>query len=1060
MSGFLSNLWKTLSVRVLLLAGLLLWGGVESAFAQSTLRGTVTDPEGMPLIGATVVIKETNRGTTTDVNGHYSIDVAQGNTLVFTYIGLETQELKVSSGMTTLDVKMKEDASALEEVVVVGYGTQRKASLTGSVAQISGEELLTGPATNVSSMLAGKLTGISSVQESGQPGADQAEIVIRGSIYGATYIVDGMPRSISDLDPNEIETISVLKDAAAAAVYGLSGAGGVVLVTTKRGKIGAPKITYNGSVGASFNTNFPEFLDGPGYAYWYNRALEMDGKQPIFSKQDVANMIAGTNGWGNTNWIEETFGTGINNQHSVTASGGTEKMNYFASLGYLGQKGNIDNFSYKRYNARVNVGAQIAKNLHFQMNLAGQIGDKRQPGLQAGGSWSDQMYEWEIPWYSIAEQAIYAHPYLPIKQDGLYTGSITRHGNAYNPLAAIYESGNYQTESTSVQSNFNLKWNLPWVEGLSLGVTGAYDRTINTNKNLSTPYYLQAEVLPSQLGANPMQYSGQQIDPRQNTENKLHESMSQSRQLVGQFNISFDRTFAEKHEVKVLALMEVRDNKSNSFGAYGSKLDFIELPELNNTQVDSSIAKPVYGSSGHTRSAGFVARLNYAFDNRYLVELAGRYDGSYKFAGMNGSRWGFFPSASIGWRISNERFFEDARDVINELKIRASAGEVGADASVPAYSFLSRLSFNSGYPGIIGGSTVNGLYTSAVANPDLTWERSRSFNVGFDLRMWEGKLGMEVDYFYTYTYDMLTASSGYPPSMGGYYPTYVNDNQEIDTKGIEFTISHDNQVGDFKYGVRFNMSWARTRYLKYPDPIGTPSYQLHAGKSVYSQMALVAEGLFQTEEEIENSAWVDGIRPSLGDIKYRDMDGDGVIDAWKDQAFVGRTNRPELTAGLNLYASWKGIDLSMFFTGGAMFDAQLTGTYYNWVQDNTPFTKLFKDGANAPRFLAENSWTPENTDALYPRLSIDRANDNNGLASTYWYRDGKYIRLKTMQLGYTFPKKWMSRLGISEFRIFVEGSNLFTLTGLPEGVDPEAPGVNLGYYPQQRTVMGGISLTF
>ncbi len=1054
------SLWKTLTGKVLLLATLLVWGGIQSAWAQTTVRGTVTDPEGLPLIGATVVVEETNRGTTTNVNGEYSIDAAQGSTLVFTYIGLTTQKIKVASGMTTLDVQMKEDASALEEVVVVGYGTQRKASLTGSVAQISGEELMTGPATNVSSMLAGKLTGISSVQESGQPGADQAEIVIRGSIYGATYIVDGMPRSIADLDPNEIETISVLKDAAAAAVYGLSGAGGVVLVTTKRGKIGAPKITYNGSVGGSFNANFPEFLDGPGYAYWYNRAMELDGKEPVFSQQDVANMIAGTNGWGNTNWIAETFGTGVNNQHSVTASGGTEKMNYFASLGYLGQKGNIDNFSYKRYNARVNVGAQIAKNLHFQMNLSGQIGDKRQPGLSAGGSWSDQMYDYEIPWYSIAEQAIFAHPYLPIKHNGQYVASMNNHSQPYNPVAAINESGKYQTETTALQSNFNLKWDLPWVEGLSLALTGAYDRTISTNKNLTTPYYMIAEVRPSQLGAEPLQYGGTVVDPRGYTQNKLHESMTQSKQLVGQFSINFDRTFNEKHEVKVLALAEVRDYKSNYFGAYGAGLDFMELPELDNTKVDSSIAKPVYGMSDHTRSAGFVARVNYAFDNRYLVEVAGRYDGSYKFAGMNGSRWGFFPSASLGWRMSNEAFFENARDVINELKIRVSAGEVGADASVPAYSFLSRLSFTSGYPAIIGGSLANGLYTSSVANPDLTWERSRSFNVGFDLRMWEGKLSLEADYFYTYTYDMLAASSGYPPSMGGYYPTYVNDNQEIDTKGVEFTIGHDNQVGDFSYGVRLNMSWARSRYLKYPDAIGTPSYQLHAGKSVYSQKALIAEGLFQTEEEIDNAAWVDGVRPSLGDIKYRDLDGDGVIDPWKDQAFVGRANRPELTAGLNLYAAWKGIDLSMFFTAGAMFDAQLTGTYYNWAQDNTPFTKLFKDGANSPRYLAENSWTPEHTDAEYPRLSINRANDNNGLTSTFWYRDGKYLRLKTMQIGYTFPKKWMSRLGISELRIFAEGSNLFTWTGLPEGVDPEAPGVNLGYYPQQRTIMGGISLTF
>lgn len=1059
MREFLSQLGKSLMTKAALTTWALLLLCVGHSYAQSTIRGKVTDEQGAPLVGVTVMVENTNKGAMTNLDGEYSIEVPAGGTLEFSYIGMVSQRHPIASGQTTLDIKLVEDAAKLDEVVVVGYGTQRRASLTGSVAQIKGEELLTGPATNVSSLLGGRLTGVSSVQESGQPGKDQAALIIRGSIYSATYIVDGMPRSIDDIDPNDIETVSVLKDAAASAVYGLSGAGGVVLITTKRGKIGAPKITYSGSVGGSFNTNFPEFLDGPGYAYWYNKALEMDGKAPIFSKQDVDNMINGTNGWGNTNWVKEVFGTGINNQHSITASGGTEKMNYFASLGYMGQKGNIDNFSYKRYNARVNIGAQFSKNLRFEMGLAGQIGDKRQPGLEAGGSWSSAVGEYAIPWYSIAEQTIFAHPYLPTEIDGVYVGSLNRHDYAYNPLAAIYESGEFKNQVTSLQSNVSLTWNLPWVQGLSLKVSGAYDTSISESKNLSTPYYLMAEVKPTVLSADAKAYKGLQLDPRGNDKINLQEGLYKTSQLVGQFSLNFERQF-DKHDVKALALMEIRDNKVNNFGAYGTGLDFVELPELSNTKPNTQMANPIYGSSDHTRSAGLVVRLNYAYDNRYLVELAARYDGSYKFAGMNGSRWGLFPSASFGWRISNESFFENARSVVDDLKIRFSVGEVGADGSVPAYSFLSRLSFTGGYPGVIGGSTVNGLYTSSVANPYLTWERSLSYNAGFDAKLWNGKLGVEFDFFYTYTYDMLTASSGYPPSMGGYYPTYVNDAQEIDTKGVEVTISHDNKVGDFRYGVRLNMSWAHTRYLKYPDAIGTPSYQLHAGKSVYSQLALIAEGLYQSEEEIDNSAWVDGIRPSLGDIKYRDMDGDGVIDAWKDRAFVGRANRPAFTAGLNLYAEYKGIDLSMLFTAGAMFDAQLTGVYYNWVMDNTPFTKIFKDGANAPRYLAENSWTPENRDAKYPRLSIERANDNNGLTSTYWYRDGKYLRLKTMQIGYTLPKKWMSHLGIEKLRVYIEGSNLFTWTGLPEGVDPESPGVNMGYYPQQRTVMGGVSLTF
>ena len=1057
MKAFFKDLFS--SARFMAAVCAFMVSGLGSIMAQTTLTGKVSDNNGNPLPGVTVMVVGTTNGALTDSDGVYSISVENGDELEFSCLGMTTVR-QVYNGQKTIDVNLSEDNLYLNEVVVVGYGAMRRESLTGSVSQVQGEEILKGPATNVSSVLAGKLTGVSSVQESGQPGQDQASLRIRGSLYDVKYIVDGIPRDIDDIDPNEIESISILKDAAAAAVYGLGGAGGVIIVTTKSGTVGDTRISYTGSGGVSMNANFPEFLDGPGYAYYYNRALELDGLSPRFSQEDVQSMIDGTNGYGNTDWIGATFGTGINTQHNVSVSGGTEKVRYFASLGYLHQKGNVDNFNYTRYNARINLDANIAKNLVFKFGIAGQVGDQRTPGLQAGGSWNADTQESALQYYSVAEQAIYAHPYLPMYYEGDYVGSYEGHGRYYNPIAAANESGKYKTVTTSIQTTATLQWNLPWVKGLNLKFTGSYDKTFEVAKNLSTPYYMRGENFSQSLGNGTQTYSSGLVeDPRGSGDVKLVEGLAQTQQMVGQGSINYERTFG-KHDVKALALVEFTDWKYNNFGAKGKGLDFVELPELGQVnEADEDSGLPVYGSSSQSRSVGFVARLNYAYDSRYLVEFSGRYDGSYKFAGnVKGSRWGFFPSVSLAWRMSNEPFFEPAKSVLNDLKIRASFGEVGTD-NISAFNFLSRLG-NAGYTAIFNGTPVYGWQTSSVANPLLTWERQRSVNAGFDAIFWQRKLGIEFDAFYTYTYDILAGTTGYPASMGGYYPTYSNNNA-IDNRGVEITLSHDNRVGDFEYGARLTISWARAKYVKYADAYGTPSYQQVTGSLVNSDLILIADGLFQTEEEIDASPWYDDKRPQLGDIKYRDIDGDGVIDAWKDRTYSGRSNRPELTGGLSLYAAWKGIDLSLMFTGGALFDVALTGIYYNGAMDSTPFTKIFKSEANAPVYLAEGSWTPENPNAEYPRLSVNRSTGgDNTLASTFWYRDGKYLRLKTAQIGYTFPDKWMKAIGVQQLRVFVEGGNLFTWSGLPKGIDPEAPGVNLGYYPQQRTVMGGLSITF
>ncbi|MEN6618198.1 MAG: TonB-dependent receptor [Rikenellaceae bacterium] len=1044
-------------MRAMLLTLFMLAICASGAYAQVSVRGTISDPKGDPISGAIVVVKNTKTYTSSNMAGEYIIIAKDGDVLEFSFLGMITQQIPYV-GQAVINVVMKEEVSKLDEIIVVGYGTQQKSSLTGSISQIKGSELLKTPATNISSILGGRVAGLSSVQESGQPGADFAGLRIRGSRAGITYIVDGMPRSINEIDPSDIESVSVLKDASSSAVYGLQSAGGVIIITTKKGKVGAARINYKGSYGVSLNANYPEFLNGPGYAYWYNKASVLDGNQPVFTQDQVDKMKNSDpdDGWGNTDWIGETFKTGSTRQHNITIDGGNDRVRYFISLGYLDQQGNVKNFNYKRYNLRSNVDAKIAKNLKMTFGIAGNIGDTRTPGYGAGGSSGIGA---SVSWLSVAEQAAFAHPYLPMEINGVPVASRNAYNNAINPIAAAELSGKNKSVTTAIQTNISLQWDLPWVKGLNLKFTGAYDHSGTVSKNFSTPYNVLLETIPSSTTSD-ISYA-LTTDARNATDRSLGEGYSQWSRLVSQSSINYANTFG-KHNVDAMLLMESRDYKSNKFAAYGKGFYFAELPELDMARVPAD--NPISGSSDANRSVGFVGRVKYDYDNRYLAEFTGRYDGSYKFSGnIGGKRWGFFPSLSLGWRISNEEFFRDAVDFIDNLKIRASVGVLGSDPVSP-YAFLSTMNFigSGGNPTpqvVLNGQPQNALMTTAVANPYLTWERMIAYDLGFDASMWNGKLGVEFDVFYNYTYDILGAQSSMPGSMGGYYTTYVNNNS-VDSKGIDLMLSHENKFGDFFYGAKLNLSWARTRYIKYQDSPNTPDYAKSTGKSPWAMAGLVADGLFQSEEEIDNSPYIVGARPRPGDIKYKDLNGDGVISYSQDRALVGKTNRPELTAGLDLHGSWKGIDFSTLFTAGAICEISLTGTYYNYNDDNTIFTKPFKAGANAPVYLVEQAWRPDNTNGSFPRLSINTPNTNNAYASTFWFRDGKYLRMKSAQIGYTLPKKLTNRISCENLRFFVEGTNLFTLSGLPAGIDPERPGVTNGYYPQQRTFMGGLTITF
>ena len=1056
----------------LLVSLIFLMGGAALSYAQPTLKGKVTDADGLPLPGVAVMVSGTTNGTLTDENGNYELSgLKTGDEVLFTSMGMGDQTFTCDGNLTRLNVTMSEDATFLQETIVVGYGVQKKSSMTSAVSAIKGDELLKAPSTNVSQLIAGKLSGVSSVQESGEPGLDQASLRIRGSQYGAKYVVDGFPADdINDIDPYDIESISVLKDGASAAVYGLQAANGIIIITTKKGQSGKPKITYNATLGASMNANFPEFMDGPEFAYYYNVADMMDAMargdiqspeeyQPYFTSEQVAMMTNGdpTDGWDNVDYIKKVFKTGFTQKHNVTVSGGNETSKYFASFGYLGQDGNIDNFTYDRYNVRTNVESQFAKYFKFTMGLSGVFSNRQTPGFSSGGSDTGN----EAGWLSIPKMTIMMHPYLPETYQGKYTGVIPNNLSVVNsPLPAIYDSGYKKTRGLDVSANTSLTFDVPGVKGLQLKASGAFDYGATMNKNLDTPF---AEKVMVYKNGTWSEYG----DPRQNegTGYSLGEGTSYYQRMTGQAGVTYSNTFG-KHFIELLALGELNTYQSNSHAAYAKLLPFAELPELSFGQPTDG---PISGSSNAWRSAGYVFRARYNWDERYLAEFTGRYDGSYKFAGMRSTRWGFFPSASAAWNISKEPWMAGAT-YLDDLKVRGSVALLGNDLATSAYMYLKTFSPSSdviyGQYGA-GSTTVNpSYYDNGVPNVDLTWEKQLSYNVGFDFSMWNGKLSMEVDAFYNYVYDMLTAQgSGYPPSMGGYYMSYINQNA-YDVRGVDVMVSHRNNFllggKPFQYGISATLTYAKNRWVIYPDEPNVDSIRKVVGTSLDAFYVWVADGLYTSQEEIDNSSWYNDYAPNIGDIKYVDLNGDGKINEVGDKARIGRSNRPQLTYGLNLDFAWNGLDFNAQFTGGALFDISLTGTYYNGNDDNTIWTQTFKEGANSPLFLVENAYSVYNTDGTFPRITLaNQGKQNaNGLASTFWLRDGTYVRLKSAQLGYTFPHKWTEKIRVEGLRVFVEGQNLFTIDGLPDGIDPESPGVNNGYYPQQRLLMGGITLTF
>lgn len=1004
------------------------------------VQGVVRDASGAPLPGVSVILEGTRIGAATDLDGRYELAVPERGVLLFSQIGLMDQKIAVD-GRNLINVVMEEDTYHLDEVVVVGYGVQKKAHLTGSVAAVGNAEIVKTVSSNVSQALVGKLPGIITKQSSGAPGADNVMMLVRGQSSwkqgGPLTLVDGTERPIGSLDPSDIESITVLKDAASCAVYGMRGADGVILVTTKKGSEGKATVHYRGTMTVQRSTTLPKMMNGTQYMQYYNLARVMDGLTPHFTDEEIAATCNGDpeDGLENTDWTADIYRPTFMQRHSASVSGGSDRVRYYVSGGYMRQNGIIEGMKNERKNFRANIDAKPGNNWRIAVNVGGSFNDYARPGSY---SVDEQGY------LSLFNLFLYSYPFVPKTYKGQPAGAWRL--SCHNPEYGPQHSGGIKQQNTRIETSGTIEYTFPFIKGLKASMFGSYDWADADGSALSQEYMIMQYMF------NEKQYKYTKAGDFVKG-GSFSRTDTKDRQTVLRPSLSWERSFG-KHEAAALLLYEATLKEHSTFSA--GRWNF-SLPGLYELDLADKSTMTNSGSSKKAAWAGYIGRLNYSYAQKYLAELSFRYDGSYLFAKEN--RWGFFPSASLGWVISEEDFFKSAITWVDFLKLRLSAGILGSDHVKP---WQFRKQYALGIAAVAFGdkpASQQTLYNN-LSYPfrELTWEKTRIYNLGVDFNAWKGLLGVQLDVFYKYTYDILQGLSAvYPPSLGGHYPS-VSNTGAADDRGFELVLTHRNKIGDFHYDLNANITFARNRILSRTQPDNTHPWQNILGGQIGDIYGFHALGLYQTQEQLDQAPKPVAETPRLGYIMYEDFDGDGKITS-NDYVRIARSEYPQMMFSLIGSAQYKGIDFSVQFQGGALCDRMLQAAWKNGVTDSTPFTTpWFGNFDNAPLYLVENSWREDNRNAEYPRLSTLHSN-NNANRSDFWKRDGSYLRLKNCTLGYTFPKKWMRKVGIDNLRVFLSGTNLLTFTQF-KYLDPESPNAAVGFYPQQRTCSFGIDLSF
>ena len=997
--------------------------------AQSrNVQGRIVDAKSNePLIGVTVKEAGTSHGVVTDLDGSFTISVSPDANLLVSYVGYKNLQVPVK-GKNKLMVLLEENSEILNDVVVVGYGVQKKATLSGAVTSVKGEDLVKAPVTNVSNGLAGRLPGVFAISNTAEPGYDGSTIRIRGvNTFGNAeplVVVDGVPgRSLERIDPSTIESLSVMKDAS-AAIYGAQAANGVIIITTKRGKQGKPTVDFSYNYGLSRPTTVPEMCNAAEYATLLNEIDSYAGNTPRYTADEIKKFADGSDPWSypNTDWFAETLKDwSPQSNTNVSVSGGTERTRYFLSMSAKTQDGFYRHSAtkYKQYDLRSNFDVNLAKGLDLTANLSGRLEDRKFPTRSSE---------------NIFRMLMRSKPNMPAYWPDGTPGPDIEFGD--NPVVICTDQTGYDRDKRYVlNGDFGLNIQIPYIQGLSLKLGASFDKTFRFRKIWQTPWYLYSWDGTS-YGENgqPLLQKGK----KGYDDARLNQSSENNYNIQLSAILNYNRSFGDNHILNATLGVERIKGRGDSYEAYRRYFISTAIDELfagGQSEINNT------GSSYTEARLNYFGRFNYAYKQKYLAEVVWRYQGSYIFDQSN--HFGFFPGASLGYVISEEDYFKKVLPFIHFAKIRASWGQTGNDL-INAYQYLASYSYNNLMYITNSGATYNqALKENVVPNKNVTWETATQENVGLDLQFLKGELAFTIDYFRNTRKDILWHRNASVPGTSGM--TLPDENLgKVRNQGVDFDLNYHHRFGDVMFNAGLNGVYAKNKILFWDEAPGAPDYQKSTGMPIGASLVYKAVGIYQTQEEIDNDAahWP-GARP--GDIKFADINGDNKLDG-NDRIRYNRTSVPTFTYGINLGAKYKGFDVTALLQGamgGVFFQSTESGDFGN-------FLKSFYD----------NRWTEENHSTSYPR-TYNRSNEYwVNQSNTFWIHSSDYIRLKNVEVGYTLPNALTSKVKIERLRFYINGYNLLTIAPCMKDYDPENTSGRGYNYPLSKIINFGASITF
>ncbi|MEG1588223.1 MAG: TonB-dependent receptor [Mucinivorans sp.] len=1047
----------------------LLWGLAPAFAQQATVTGMVTDLQNQPIIGATVVLSGTNSGVSTDIDGKFSIKANVGQDLTVKFLGYVPVTLRVENGRH-YNVQMKEDAVALEKVVVIGFGTQKKVNLTNAVSTVDKEYLQTRPVTNLGQALQGTVPGlnISATGGGGRLGQGM-DINIRGigtignSSSAPLVLIDGVAGDINQLNPDDVADISILKDGGSAAIYGSRAAFGVILITTKSGKAGKTNITYTNNFRFTTPIRMPHQADSYSYALYLNEIKRNMGSPDFFTEEVLGliqdnmagkieasnrpnpgnkNMWARNNNcYGNVDYYKENYKDwAFQHEHNLAVSGGSDKTQYYVSLNYLNQEGMMryGDETNSRYSFNTKVTSKLTKWLDMTASAKFIRNDIDEPTFLADGRLSGQFFDGMTR----------VMPTNPIQNpDGSYTWP--------NFISRIKDGGRVKNQRDLIYMSLSATARL--MKGWTLNADINYRINNNNGQGTVLPIYekmVDGTLNPADMGLG-------------KGASEVSESNYKENFVSSNIFSDYSKLFNSGHYFKVMVGFNFELDKSRGTSMYRPGMISPDLPPSINTATGED--KITNGSYNHWATAGFFARANYNYKERYLFEVSARYDGSSRFKDVS-KRWSLFPSVSVGWNLANESFMENSRDWLSLLKIRGSYSESGNQNLSSLYPYYQTMPFGGGNGNwLIGDKKPNTSWAPGLNSSSLSWERITSLNLGLEFGFFNNRLSGSFEYFQRRTLDMVGPAPELPNTLGAAVPQA--NNADLLTSGWELDIQWRDKIGDFGYGARFTLSDSRTKITRYPNPtqsLGTYVVGEYLG-NVYGYTTL---GIAKTQEEMDaHTAKVNqsafGSNWGAGDIMYADLDGDGKISNGAnrlgdtgDMTILGNQT-PHYMMGLTLNFDWKGIDLMLFFQGIGKRDLWLNSPNYWGVNGNEWFTSFYEDHRDFFRTAdgPYGKYFGENLDSKFGR---PLENNKNKVTQSRFRENGAYLRMKNVQLGYSFPKAWVNKIAMQRLRVYLSGENLWTITSLPKAFDPETAAADQSgkVYPLYGVVSFGVQITF